>query len=213
MTFLNLHIQSIIVLLVGLVGLFKLSQLNFSGKLILVLVWQNFFVDLYATYLADSGFYNIWVYNIHLPIQYSLTLFIYSTLFEKKKRSIIYLIIPIVILFAMLNGLFIQQNLFNTYTIFLSGTFIAIISYLLLRDYVVEESNLFSNLSFWFIAANFIYFIISINTLNSMPLAVEVSSETAKKLLAINYFAYILWSILIGTGFICLKKTTISYSL
>lgn len=213
MWYLDIRIQTFFTLMCGIVGLFKINRLLPFEKLILFIVWQNFFVDLYATYLAYNKIPNGWLFNIHLLVQHTLTLIIYAALFKARYKLMFYTFMFMLLASSTLNMFFFQQKNFNNYTITVSLFFIAISSYFIIRDYITTKDDPLAMVLFWFALGNFFYPVIVINILSSVNLLTEAEISLARMLFNINYFGYIVWSVLITTGLLWnSKKTKLSLS-
>lgn len=209
--YLDIRIQTFFTLMCGIVGLFKINRLLPFEKIILFIVWQNFFVDLYATYLANQKTPTASLYNINLLVQHLLTLYIYSRCTTNK--AIIYLTGLIIFVGSFINMLFFQKGLFNTYSVFPSLIFISVFSYFILRKQITAEGTPYLGPFFWFALANLFYATISVNILSSINLALEIDIEVARTLFNINYISYIIWDVLIMLGFLWgSKKTKLSLS-
>lgn len=204
---LDIRIQTYFTLLCGIVGLFKINRLLPFEKLILFIVWQNFFVDLYATYLAVQKTPNGWLFNIHLLVQHLLTLYIYSK--TSTNKTVVYFTGVLILAGSVINMSFYQKDSFNTYSIIPSFILIAVISYYILRTQIIIKNDFTINALFGFILANIIYSAISINVLSTIPIITKAEfEEVAFPLFTINYFAYIIWSVLISIGFLWNSKKT-----
>lgn len=206
MWYLDIRIQTFFVFMCGMVGLFKINRLLPFEKLILFIVWQNFFVDLYATYLAEQKISTAWIYNINLVLQHTLTLFIYSALSKKKYKLIFYIFMFLLLTSCTINILFFQQKNFNDYTITVSLLFIAVSSYFIIRDYITTKDDPLALILFWFALGNFFYPVIAINILSSVNILTKAEISIARKLFSVNYFGYIVWSVLITTGLLWNSK-------
>lgn len=204
--YLDIRIQTFFTLMCGIVGLFKINRLLPFEKIILFIVWQNFFVDLYATYLAHNKIPNAWLFNINLVVQHTLTLIIYSNSSKKIYRPMFYIFMFLLVSSCVINILFFQQNNFNNYTITVSLFFIAVSSYFIIREYITSKDEPLELIFFWFAIGNFFYPIIAINILSSVSILTEENISLARKLFYINYFGYIVWSVLIATGFLWNSK-------
>lgn len=211
MWYLDIRIQTFFTLMCGIVGLFKINRLLPFEKLILFIVWQNFFVDLYATYLAYNKIPNALLFNIHLLVQHPITLYIYTKTLTNK--WLIYLTGFIILVGNIINISFFQKCSFNSYSIIPSLTFVAIFSYFILRKQITTEKNPHLGLFFWFALSNLFYATISVNILSSTSYANEIDKELAMTLFNINYISYIIWDVLIMLGFLWgSKKTKLSLS-
>lgn len=204
--YLDIRIQTYFTLMCGIVGLFKINRLLPFEKLILFIVWQNFFVDLYATYLTNQKIHTASLYNINLLVQHLLTLYIYSR--GTTGKLIIYLTGFIILVGSFINMSLFQKYSFNSYSIIPSLTLVAIFSYFILRKQITSEKSPHLSLFFWFALSNLFYATISVNTLSSTNYALEIDVELALTLLNINYFAYIIWSVLITIGLLWDPKNT-----
>ncbi len=208
MWYLDIRIQTFFVFMCGMVGLFKINRLLPFEKLILFIVWQNFFVDLYATYLANQKTSTAWLYNINLVVQHTLTLLIYSVLSKKEYKLMFYIFMFMLLISCIVNMFFFQQKNFNDYTITVSLLFIAISSYFIIRDFITTKDDPLSLLLFWFALGNFFYPVIAINILSSVNLLTKTEISLARMLFNVNYFGYIVWSVLITTGLLWNSKKT-----
>jgi len=195
-----------------LFGIFQFGKLKHWERLILLVLLLNVVVDLIAIRLTVLNKQTVFCYNIYVPIEFLIMLLVYYLYLKpgKTRRMLVY-VIPLVVLYAVFNGLFLQDinNEFASYTFFIGGFIIALFSYLIWKQEVQEKDIDSRNIILWFSAANFLYFIITIPALSANNWLVVHDTDKALPVQIINVVMYGIFSIIISLGFIWHQKGTI----
>lgn len=207
----TLPFQFYFVLTAALTGVIFIRRFSIVEKLIWVILVLNVVIDFYARYLGSQGIYNGFCYNILIPLEILIMVYIYNITSESfAYKALTFVLSGLLLGFAVIVAVFLQESdKLHTYTIALGGIMVGTLSYLRLRKIIINDSHLMDNILFWFCAANFIYYIIFIPVLSVLPIANDISNELARSIKKVNNYAYALWSTLITIGFICSKKKTI----
>lgn len=209
MWFYDIHIQTYFAIAAGIAGL---SRINFYIKgelLIIAVVFINIIVDLLGTYMAFYSIDNLWCYNISSTIENTFILILFSLNTNPLKSKMIKSVLILMLVFSIVNMFYIQKyNNLNTYTFIPASLFIVYLSYSSLLSLINTEA-MYSNLLFWFSLACFIYYSLMITVLSALPLALEVSYSLALALKQVNNIGYMLWSVLLLSGFLWTRKKTI----
>lgn len=196
----------LITALVAFFFVFRYKNKKEVGVLIVLLT--TLFCELIAYYLKISGRpNNTWIYNVLIPIQQAIILYLFAlntTKIRYKKAS---MILTLSCIIASICNLRYGQGLhiLNTYNLVFFGFFVAILSYLSLRQSIFDMS-FFSNSLGGLQVGSLIYYSISISVLTAMPILVAFDIQMAKFFFNINTSAYFLWAGFILLGFIWLKR-------
>lgn len=196
------------VLLTGIVGLIRFKRLSGTDFIILLIVLLNIIVDFGAVYLIYNDVSSAWLYNLFLPLEFTLKALVYYFSFNESiiKKLIITSII-LVNMFILLNFNLGQGiNTYNTNSFLIAGIFIMVFSYLIFRKYILEDKLSDFKLMNWFAIANFLYYLIAVPAISTSIWLIDRNIEYSKLFNNSNKFVYCLWSCLITTGFIWKRK-------
>ena len=206
-----LPFQFYFVLTAALTGAIFIRRFSLVEKLIWIILVLNVLIDAYARYIGSQGIHNGICYNVLVPLEILIMIYIYNITSKNHAYKILtYGLSGVLLVFAVVVAMFLQErDKLHTYTIAFGGIMVGALSYLRLRKIIINDINLTDNILFWFCAANFIYYIIFIPVLSVLPIANDISNELARSIKKVNNYAYALWSTLITIGFICSRKNAI----
>lgn len=181
--------------------------------MILLILILNIIVDLVAIKLSAQFKNNSFCYNLLNPIELILTLIIYYNYFPSGNiKKILAISMSTFLLFATLNVVFIQNFFleFDNYTFFTGGIIVSVFSYFVWRN-EIQNNDVISphNIIVWFAAANFAYYTLTIPIMSAHNWLSFYSKDLAFPIYAINKVIYGIWAIIIGTGLLWKRQTTI----
>jgi hypothetical protein len=195
----------------AIIGTFRIKSFLKNEYLILVILWANTIIDIYATNMSLKEQNNSVLYNILIPFEVILTLGIYYFYIQKVFiRNMIFINIIIFTLFSLLNLIFFQNfySEFASFTFFIGGFLISLFSYFLMRYEVENKIISGSNLILWFAFANFLYYLVSVPVMSANNWLVEYSKDMALPVHGINLFIYGLWALVICIGILWKNNQT-----
>lgn len=148
------------------IGFSYFQKLSRSSKWLLLLLLLTFASELLADYFAHKLHNNLFVYHIFNPIQFTLILLSYN--YELKKKWI-YAIIPLAVIFSILNSFFFQHYKSNLNSNFLNieSVFFVLITLIFIKKLMesYKENDLFMEFPLFIISLGLLVFsIISILT-------------------------------------------------
>lgn len=208
----HIYLQTYITAIAVVVGVFYMRQLSTLAKLILLLVFANTAVDVFATYIDKHlGFSTHLTYSIFTVCEIIYIVFIYSKEFtENSQKFQLYGLIICIFIFSLLNLVFVQgYHTFNTITFSIAGLATAILSYLTIRREIKHNTIRPDNILVWFSIANLVFYLGSMPVMTLITIQEEIVPSLMKSLLSIKNLVYSIWSILISIGFLCQKKQMI----
>lgn len=212
-TYLN-HLPNYLVMLCAMVGMMRWFRLGDPEKLILVVVVLNALVDQVAIYYDSDNPYNYLMYNLNTLTGHLISFIVYSMTLKKKAFRLVVSIAGILLLlFSGVNLTLIQgTDHLNTFTFIAGGILLVVASYYLLRTTIINREIDSNDLVLWFALANLVYSALAVPIVGLLPWLQELNPALSKFLfILINKVAYVLWTLLIMTGFLCkTRKTTFS---
>lgn len=178
-------------------------------RLILAIIAFNFIVDLTGHIFSHFNISNHFLYNVLIPVERSLSLFIYARNEKAKEKLITYEVGIAVILAITIIGFAMHGGSSDLHFIsnILSGLLLALFSYLHLRSIALDSAKQ-SLITFFFTLANLVYFTLMVSAMSAFPLALQIGNEFGRDIYNINLFAYALWSIILITGILWKKPKT-----
>lgn len=203
------RIPILLVTISAIIGTLRVKSLLPNECLILVILWTNTFIDIYATTLSLKVQNNSAYYNILISFELILTLGIYFYYLPKGILRVLILLSSIILTFFSILNLIYFQNFFTefaSYTFFLGGFMVSLYSYFLWRYEVEKNIISASNIILWFAGANFLYYSIAVPVMSANNWLVQFSSNQALPVHGINLFMYALWALIIGVGFLWKNK-------
>ncbi len=199
----HIRFPTAICIITGLISLFYLRKLTLQERFIIVVIYLNISADILANYIEMKGMYNGDVYNIICPIEKIITIGVYY--FNTKKGSIkdLYGLGVIAITSLSIGGYLVNpiSGSFHTAVYLISGFIMAVLSYLHLRQLVLDKAKP-STPIFWFGMANLIYYTLMTSSVSAFPVAQTISDEFARQIGTGNQIAYVLWSLTTLIGII-----------
>jgi hypothetical protein len=160
----------LISLIISIIYLFKKNR-NYKNThyLILSIILLVTLLEAYATYLANSGIYNTYYYNIFFVfIETNLILLYFLLLSDSKKNKMIaFLAIALFSTWYFINAMFFQNLVthFQTNSYLLGGLLIIIfcgrVFYEIFTLKIFSEGNLLSIPHFWIITGIFFFYAVS----------------------------------------------------
>lgn len=199
----NIRYPTAICILAGLASLFYLHKLTSTERLIIVVIFMSIAADLFANYIALKGKYNGDVYNIICPIEKITIVVCYHLNSYKSQFRLLYVtgIITFILLSICGYSLNDHPGYIHTEVYVISGFIVAVLSYLQLRNILLEKAK-DSIPIFWFSMANLVYYTLMISVISARPVALSISWDFNTQINIVNDIAYSLWSPIILIGII-----------
>lgn len=207
-----INIPTVFILATLVIGFLRYKSLSKYELLILVIPSLNFIADVVSSVLINRHISTNFCYNLLIPIEISLTLFIYSKhLIKKKSRILVFVTMLIFLLFSIINLLFIQEFIseFASYNFFLGGILVCMFSYLVWREEILDGIISPKKVILWFAAANFIYYTISVPVMSANNWLVLYLKEMAIPIYLINSINYAIWSVFLSLGLLWKNRKAI----
>lgn len=137
------------------IGLFRYKLLTKSSRILIWLLFATLATELIASLLSGIKNYSLFMYALFQPIEF--VLITYAFYCELRHKYLLKMI-PLYVLFVLINGIWIQpvQSSFATYPIIITSIVTSIWSLLYLRK-ILEyptEFNLYDFVLFWYSAGD-----------------------------------------------------------
>ncbi len=209
----NFHIDLKILLLAGIIGLFRFKRTNlFYLKILPFFLLLTLSVELTGQLFHDPKKGNVILYNLFTTFEFIFYTFVFLTIIPNKKikqriKNIQY-VLPVLCLLNIF--LFQGPNTFHTYT-YMLGCLIMIIYSITFFYQLFNSSEKFDLLrepAFWIAIAILFFYLSSfsvlgvLNTVANLPNVLKYNLQ--KILFIVNSFYYTLFII----AFLCQSKTT-----
>ncbi|KAB2816486.1 hypothetical protein [Phaeocystidibacter marisrubri] len=193
---------------VGLFYLFRAAKWREIERWIAVIIWINIGVDLAGNTLSKFDIESQQIYNVTTVLEQVLTLWVYwiYSRYSAMKKVLIALVFTLPILALAQSAFRSFQPVFNMETFVLSGIIVAVCSYFVLRNEVLNQQQ--HNKLIFFAMANLLYYTLMVSSMSALPLAYSISKDFGVKIKYLNDGAYALWSITLLIGLLWHPKKT-----
>jgi len=199
----NIRYPTAICIVAGVVSTFYFHKLSSTEKWIVLVIFLNILADLLANYLGLKKIFNGDVYNLLGPVEKIITLSVYLVN-SKINRTKIYYLSGIIAMILLTTAGYISNSKpghLHEQVYVISGFIFAILSYLQLRNILLEKAK-DSIPIFWFSMANLVYYTLMISVISARPVALSISWDFNTQINIVNDIAYSLWSPIILIGII-----------
>jgi hypothetical protein len=199
------------VLLPVITGFVFSKRLTQSAKLIWIYAWVSGIFNLLGIVLAKNGLNNMPLFHIYTPIEFSLCMLFFASVFEPRWALVLtYILIPLFILFCIINGWLLQSIWkFNTNTRPVEALFLVIVClYYLYNSLQIKSGALKTeSIGIWFCLGILFYFSGSIFLFIFKE---EIKNQISARKLgwALHASLVLLMNILFTLGFTRYRSTT-----
>lgn len=182
-----------------------LKNRNILFSAVLGLALLNLTVDSLAWFYFKSN--NTFLYNLYVPIDLSLILVILIYTFNKPSlKKICLLILLFGLILSACNYAFIQgSNILNTFTLIPYSMLVAVVCYIALRKRFMTGELSFNFINA-FLAANIIYYAMSVVVISAVPYLNGLNLELSRKVFLLNEFSLSVKYVMIIVGLIWTLK-------
>jgi hypothetical protein len=195
-------------LLTGLVYLVYFKRLSQIERPIVLVIWLNIACDLFGYFFGTSTGISGAVYNVLLPIERILSLYIYGRATRLSDYPSIYNYgIGLVLLIRSISIIYLPD--FKELDLIANsaeGLTVAILSYAFVRS-IVKRGKIKSPILLGFGIANFAYLMIMASAMSAYRLAYQESESLGTALYYINIIGYSFWSFILITAILWKSRT------
>ena len=168
-------------------------------------------IGYYSLYFSADKKINALLYNLGLPLGYSLlSIFLSLIINDKRISRLILILIPIILMIIIFNSSSIMKMNFQLFLIF--KAFLIIYSIIYLKETLNYEISIYTNPYFWCVTGILFFYTCSFFLSGLINFISSKNLDLAKKLYTITPLLGIIYYSLVTYGFICQRRLARSSS-